>query len=800
MLQQNQIISLIQKGFSFHQQGRFKEAQVFYEKVLKIQADQFDALQLLGMLLAQTGQFSKAVNTLTKALRINPNNADCYSNIGNALKELKRFDEAILNFDQAVRINPNFALAFFNRGVTLQEIKRFEEALESYDRAIHIHSSYSEAYSNRGVIFQELKRFDEALESYDRAIRLNSDNAFLHYNRGKSLQELKRFDEALESFDKAINIKPDYAEAYSNRGNVLQELWLFDEALESYNKAIRIKSDFAEAYLNLGTALQVLRRFDEALKCFEKSINIKPDYAEAYSNHGNILQELGLLDGALESFDKAIDIKSDYAEAYSNRGNVLQELRLLDEALGSYNKAISIKPDFPYLLGNLQHLKMNICDWTNFNTYTELISEKVTYGKVSCDPLSLLALIDKPSHHKLCSEIHTKNLYPHNSILGDIPKRMRKSKIRIGYFSADFRNHAVSFLTAELFETHNKDKFELIAFSSGSETNDEMRKRITASFDQFINVQSMSDKEVAQLSRELGIDIAIDLGGFTKENRTGIFAYRSAPIQLSYIGFLGTMGAGYFDYLIADEIIVPIGSEKYYSEKIIRLPSYQVNDRKRTISTMAHTKKDLGLPEIGFVFCCFNNNFKILPITFDGWMRILKSVDGSVLFLYAENPLVEQNLKKEAIARGVESHRIIFAGRIAREEYLARYQSCGLFLDTTPYNAGTTASDALWAGLPVLTMRGESFASRVASSILNAIHLPELITSSQLEYEALAIELATNPQKMLSIKDKLSKNRLTTPLFDSSNFTRHLEDAYMQIMGRYWDNLLPDHIYIEPKY
>jgi len=306
----------------------------------------------------------------------------------------------------------------------------------------------------------------------------------------------------------------------------------------------------------------------------------------------------------------------------------------------------------------------------------------------------------------------------------------------------------------------------------------------------------MSDLKIAKLSRDLNIDVAVDLGGFTADTRTGIFAYRAAPIQVSYIGYLGTMGAQYYDYLLADKTIIPEGSQEFYSEKIVYLPSYQSNDRKRLISDRIFMRKELGLPKKGFVFCCFSNNYKILPDTFSGWMRILKAVEGSVLFLYAENKWAEDNLKIEVKARGIDISRLVFGGYMSTEEYLARYKACDLFLDTFPYNAGTTASDALWAGLPVLTLMGRSFASRVAASLLNAVGLPELITSTQEEYEALAIELALNPHKLADIKLKLAKNRLTTPLFDTPLFTKNLESAYTKMYERYQTDLEPDQIAI----
>jgi predicted O-linked N-acetylglucosamine transferase (SPINDLY family) len=424
------------------------------------------------------------------------------------------------------------------------------------------------------------------------------------------------------------------------------------------------------------------------------------------------------------------------------------------------------------------------------------ISKKILSTKKVSEPFALLALSDDALLHKKSSEIYALKKYPKNPTLGSIPKHAKKEKIRIGYFSADLRQHAVSILAAELFELHNKNRFEIIAFSFGADDKSLMRLRLSGAFNQFIDVSSMSDLDIARLSRELKIDIAVDLGGYTSVCRTGLFAYRAAPIQVSYLGYLGTMGTEYIDYILADKTIIPDGSEPYYSEKIVYLPSYQVNDRRRVISDKIFTRRELGLPEKGFVFCCFNNNYKILPNTFASWMRILKAAEDSILFLYADNKWVEENLKKEAEARGINRARLVFGRSIHADEYLARYRACDLFLDTTPYNAGTTASDALWAGVPILTFIGQSFASRMAASLLKAIELPELITSTQEEYEALAIDLAKNPQKLADIKLKLANNRLSTPLFDTPLFTKNLEAAYIKIYERYQDDLQPDHITI----
>jgi predicted O-linked N-acetylglucosamine transferase (SPINDLY family) len=352
-------------------------------------------------------------------------------------------------------------------------------------------------------------------------------------------------------------------------------------------------------------------------------------------------------------------------------------------------------------------------------------------------------------------------------------------------------------LAAGLFESHDRDKFEVYAFSFGTDTKDEMQIRLEAAFDKFIDVESKTDKEIAELSRQMQIDIAVDLAGFTSGSRTGIFALRAAPLQINYLGYPGTMGADYMDYLIADRQLIPEEAKAHYTERIVYLPSFQANDSKRKISDRVFTREELGLPQSGFVFCCFNNSYKITPSTFDGWMRILKQVNGSVLWLSETNPFATDNLRKEAKARGVDAQRLVFARKIPLlAEHLARHRAAGLFIDTLPYNAHTTASDALWAGLPVLTCTGEALASRVAASLLTAIDLPELVTTTQEDYEALAVELATNPEQLQAIRQKLERNRLTAPLFDTKLFTRHIEDAYTQMVERYQADLAPDHIYV----
>jgi len=471
----------------------------------------------------------------------------------------------------------------------------------------------------------------------------------------------------------------------------------------------------------------------------------------------------------------------------------------LDEALTSYDRAIEIKPDYEYLFGTTLHTKMKMCDWQDFEVNIENLLLRIGEGKKSSSCLPVLAFTDSLSTQFKTSETWIKDKHPFNPSLGLIPKYEHKNKIRIGYYSADFRDHPVSTLVAELFELHDRSKFEVIAFYSGPADSSEMHKRVACAFDKFIDIRLTSDRDVAQISRDMHIDIAIDLTGLTQHARAGVFSFRAAPIQINYLGYSATMGVEYYDYIIADKVVIPEDKQKNYVEKIIYLPNcYLPHDSGQKISSQIFSKQECGLPLDSFVFCCFNAAYKLNPIIFDSWMRILKLSGSSVLWLSSHNNSAMANLRMEAEKRGINSSRLIFAQRTKLiEEHLARHSLAGLFLDTLPYNAHTTTLDALWAGLPVLTCMGESFASRAAASALNAIELPELITTTQEQYEATAIELATNPVKLKAIKDKLARNRLTTALFDTPRFTKHIEDAYTQMYERYQADLSLDHIYIQ---
>lgn len=684
--------------------------------------------------------------------------------------------------------------------LVLHQQGRLAEAETLYKEILRAQPDHFDAFQLLATIAGQQNRLSDAVTLFECALTINPLHPASLNNCGNALQMLKRFDEALLSYDRAIAVQPENADTWCNRGVVLQAMKRYEDAVASYDRAIALRPSYALAWNNRSFLLLELKRYEDALLSYDRTISLNPNYPEPHYNRGNALLELERYEEAIASYDRAVKIKPDYAEAYGNRGVAFQKLKRLEEALFNYGHALALKPDYDFLYGQWLHIKMRMCDWNSFEHDLDQLAKKIELNKKALSPFPLLALIDSPSLQRKAAEIFVLEKFPSNSLLPVIPKRARHKKIRVGYYSADYCNHPVMYLTAELFEKHDREKFEVIAFSFGPNREDEMRKRAEAAFDRFIDVRNLSDTDIANLSRSLEIDIAIDLGGFTGDCRTGIFALRAAPTQVNYLGFSGTMGAEYIDYLIADTTLIPESSRQYYSEKIVSLPgSYMVNQSNRQISDKVFTREELGLPTVGFVFCCFNNNFKITPAIFDGWIRILRKVVGSVLWLFEANPKAAENLIKEAVELGIKADRLIFANRIPLlSEHLARHRVADLFLDTLPYNAHTTTIDALWAGLPVLTCIGESFASRVAASVLNAIQLPELITSTQKEYEALAIELATNPEKLSAIRRKLEHNRLTTPLFDTRLFTRHIEDAYTEMYERYQSDLPPDHIVINP--
>jgi len=764
--------------------GRYDAAAADFERLLKLRPDYAEGFFLHGNALAQIGRYGDAVACYDRALALRPTIAEIFSNRGNALEALMRYDEALASYDRALTLKPDYAEAHNNRATLLATLKRHEEALAGFDRALALKPDYAEALNNRGNALTALGRHEEALARYERALALKPDYAEAINNCGNVLSSLDRHEEALARFEQALALAPDYAIGWYNRGNALSALRRYEDALACYDRALALAPDYAEACDNRGNALLRLNRHEEALASIERALALNPASAGTHNNQGSTLSALKRHEEALASYDKAIALKPDFADAHANRGNTLKDFRRHDEALASFECALAIDPEHVDASVGMAEVVLSVCDWARTAPLADELGARVLAGEPTVAPFTLLAYCDDPARHAQCARAFVSDRMPVRPTPLWSGEPRRHDKIRVAYLSADFHRHATAYLVAELFELHDRARFEFVGVGFDWDDGSDVRRRLVKSFDQFHDVHARGDHEVARLLHELEIDIAVDLKGHTGDSRLGIFAHRGAPIQASYLGYPGTIGADFIDYVIGDPVVTPLEHAPYYVEKIVQLPDcYQVNDRKRTIAEQVPSRQEAGLPPTGFVFCCFNNNYKITAPVFDVWMRLLRAVPGSVLWLLRDNAGAERNLRHEAQVRDVDPGRLIFAGRSSLDEHLARHRLADLFLDTLPYNAHTTASDALWAGVPLVTCRGNAFAGRVGASLLRAVGLPELVTTSLPDYEALALRLASDPALLRGFRQRLAQNRATCPLFDADRFRRHIEAAYRTM----WD-------------
>jgi protein O-GlcNAc transferase len=670
-------------------------------------------------------------------------------------------------------------------GIIAVQTNRPQLAAELFGRAATAVPGHAVVHNNHANALSTLDRLGEALAAYDRALRLKPDYAEALNSRGGILHRLGRFADAAASFGQALAVKADYAEALYNRSLALQELDRNEEAVLDLERALAFAPQFAEAHYNLGNALRDLRRPDQAARSFARAVQAKGDFAPAHNNLGSALESLGRHAEALQSYDRALEIDPHLAPAYFNRGRIREDLGRVDEASSDYERALDIDPSLDWLPGAWLYLQLRRCQWRGLMEKMENILSAVVEGRRAAQAHTVVFVSDDPALQRRAAAICAQQSATFTRPLGPIAAHSRHDKICLCYFSGDFHNHATAQLAAGLFELHDRARFEVFGFSFGPDKSDPMRQRLAAGFDRFIDVRAKTDREIAELSREMEIDIAIDLKGFTRDSRTGIFARRAAPLQINYLGYPGTMGSSFIDYIVADRIVIPPETREHYTERIIYLPdSYQVNDRRRQIAASSPSREELGLPAGGFVFCCFNATVKITPEVFRIWLRILAEAPGSVFWLLADNDTARRNLRDAAAAAGIDPERLIFAPQLPPAEHLARCRAADLFLDTFPCNAHTTASDALWAGVPVLTRMGQSFASRVAASLLHAIGLEALITRSEREYEVLAVRLAANPQEIASLKRCLTERRDSAPLFDTPRFASRIEEAYMRVHER----------------
>jgi predicted O-linked N-acetylglucosamine transferase (SPINDLY family) len=748
-----------EEALAAHRQGRLAAARDLYRQVLNARPSDFRALHLLGLIQLQTGDSNTALEFFQKALTINPRHPEAHHDLGSALLMMGSCEAAIASYERAIELKNDYAEAFYNRGNALLDLHRYGDAIASYDAAIARGAGHAPAYANRGLARACLKEYLAAIADYDEALAVAPDDAAAHCFRADALRDLGRHDAAIIDYDKAIALNPGFAEAFNGRG-----------------------SAFADQ-----------RNFEAAIASYAKAVELQPNLHQAYSNRGNVHKARGHRDAALKDYDRAIALNPEFAEAHFNRADVSRRMSRFDAAMDGYDRALTLAPALPFLRGQRLFVSLQACAWQTVGADAAALAAGIERGEPVSPPLAVLAVLESPSLQRRAAEIWVREHCPAHPGNWPAPVRKKRAKIRIGYFSADFRSHPVASLMAELFEIHDRSRFEVSAFSYGPNTGDAMRKRLESAFDRFLDVRDVSDRDIAVRAQEMELDVAVDLGGFTEDSRPGIFALRAAPLQIGFLGYPGTSGAPYMDYLVADECIIPSEYERFYSEKILRLKSYQPNSTRPMPE--ARRRDHWGLPEERFVFCCFNTNYKITPAVFAAWMRILAAVPNSVLWLRSDSELAIENLGREAAKCGVNPQRLLIAPRLESfEAHLARYRSADLFLDTFPYGAHTTASDALWAGLPVLTRAGEAFASRVGASLLKAVGIPDLVVETAEQYEELAIDLAGDAPRLAEIRRRLDANRATSALFDIAGYARDLEALYEKAHARYQAALPAGHL------
>tara|TARA_B100000700_G_C15006595_1_gene838845 strand:+ start:93 stop:2036 length:1944 start_codon:yes stop_codon:yes gene_type:complete len=624
-------------------------------------------------------------------------------------------------------------------------------------------------------------KIKEALETYLKILPEQKNNSKLNYLIGVIYLQSKNFELAVDFFEKTINLDKNNLGAYNNLGASLQQLRRFEQAVKVYEKVLSLKPDFTDALNNLATCFANLKKYDQAISYFEKILKINKNNSVVYNNLGNIYKELNQHKKSIENYNKALEINPNYHLTYLNLGDTLIELKDYNGALINYKNLIKLSPKHYFIEGKILHTNMQICNWENYeNDIKNLIQSLEKHEKI-IDPFSIISLTEKADHQKRASEIFSNYKFP-TQLENKINSDKNNLKTRLGYFSPDFCDHPVLHLIFDVFKNHNKNKFEIFAFSFGPRKKDEMTGQVKKYFNEFIDINDKSDEEVAMLSRKMDIDIAIDLCGFTNFNRAGIFSHRAAPLQVNFLGYPGTMGSTFIDYLIADRIVIPEDQKLNYSENIAYLPNcYQPNMAIKNISKTKITRNEEGLPVDAFVFCNFNSNYKITPQIFEVWMNILKNVSNSVLWLLETNNESSKNIIKEAKKNNISENRIIFAKHLPNKDHLKRIELADIFLDTFPYSAHTTASDFVRVGIPLITLKGESFASRVASSILNQVNLNELVTKNKNEYQELAISIGMDNEKLKNLKEKLKGSISDSNLFNSVLYTKHLEDLFINL-------------------
>jgi protein O-GlcNAc transferase len=770
---------------ALHQQGHLAEVPPLCQSVLKSEPDHFDALHLLAVVKLQQGRHEEAEQFFARALECNPDSEMARVNRGSALVALGRPKDALQEFDTALAKNPHSVAALVNRAAVLRGLGRASEALDCYEKVLKVQPQHMLSLWGRANVDEFLGDLDAATAGYRRALTVDPDHFDSLTGLGRTLTALGQTEDALTAIDRAISARPEALGALVDRANTLCTLARHDDALAAWDRVLTIDPESLAARIGRGNVFHALHDCDAALAEIDKAIEIAPDFAGGPYNRATVLRTLRRYDEAIAAYQWAIAINPTFTAAIADCA-VLQDMtNRNDDALASFQRLLEIDPAYPYALGNVAAEMGKLCSWGRIGDVIQQVVAGVRQARPVCVPQPFLAMVDDPLLQRACATIVVEREFARSSQYRWSGEAYHHERIRVAYLSPDFHEHPVGFLMAGLLEAHDHERFEIYGVVFGRDHRSAMRERIESTFDHLYDARMKSDADVARMLREREIDIAVDLSGFTDDSRAGIFAFHAAAAQVGFLGFPGTMGSDLMDYIIADRFLIPESQRRHYAESVVCLPDTVLpTDSRRRIADETPTRADAGLPATGFVFCSFNNTYKITPEVFAIWMRLLQRIPGSVLWLVAPHPNVVSNLRAEAQRHGIDPARLVFAKRLPSEKYLAQYRLAELFLDTLPHNAGTTASDALWVGVPIVTCSGTAFAARLAGGLLNAIGLPELITYSPADYEELAFDLATDPLRLASVRQKLARNRDTFPLFDTDRFRRNIEAAYIGIWQR----------------
>ncbi len=765
--------------------GRYADAERALRTARRLGAGHGMLYMRLGLAVGAQGRLDDAVALLHNAAALLPEDANVQLNLGNALAESGRLDDAVQCYGQVLAQHPSHADARFNLGAVYRRMGRSDDAERCLREVLAQEPAYADAYTSLGLIHAERGDMDEAIVCYRRALEHAPAQIQALNNLGNALAARGDHAQAEDCYQQALAAVPNEPDTCVNLGNLRSDQGRPAEAQACYEKALGSPAEI-DALTNLGKLSRQQGRYPEALSFLRRALGANRDGAGIMAEIAGTYRDAGDFEQAVAWYRKAVGIAPDDAAILREFGDALKTCARFDEAAQLYGRALELKPDGFAALGGLIYVKQQMSDWKGIEAlWMRAQRDAITKPDSGITPFSILAQPTTPAEQLACARAwaraETALIAGQRGQLGfEFEQRhARPEKLRIGYLSWDLHEHATSYLIAELFELHDRKRFEVFAYSYGPEDGSAIRARMHAAADGFIDIAELSHVSAARAIYENHIDILVDLKGYTQGARAQIMALRPAPVQVNWLGYPGTMGMEQIDAIIADPFILPEGAEADYSEKIVRLPDcYQINDRRREISANSMTRADCGLPSAGFVFCCFNQSYKILPDVFAAWMRALSAVPGSVLWLLETNPWAVENLRHAATSAGVAAERLIFAPRRPLSEHLARYRLADIALDTFPYTSHTTASDALWAGCPLVTCAGKTFASRVAGSILHAAGLPELVTDSIAEAERLAIALANAPADLAALRARLAANRDSCALFDSPRFVRNLEDAF----------------------